>query len=168
MLVDSYRFLPRSLVSRYEHIALAAGDDELVWAPFPKRLADARVSLLTSAGLYLDDRQEPFDLEREKREPLWGDPTYRILPGSLRGQRVKVSHLHINPADLEADPNIVLPLDVAGELVADGRLGGVTPSHFSVMGYQQEGLLAWRRETAPAIVSRLREEGSDGVVLAPT
>jgi hypothetical protein len=35
------------------------------------------------------------------------------------------------------------------------------------MGFQQAGLEAWRSETAPAIAAMLREEGADGVVLAP-
>jgi hypothetical protein len=35
------------------------------------------------------------------------------------------------------------------------------------MGYQQAGLEVWRRETAPAIVERLRDEGTDGLILAP-
>jgi hypothetical protein len=37
----------------------------------------------------------------------------------------------------------------------------------SVMGYQQYGLKEWRTQTAPRIVDLLREEGADGVVLAP-
>jgi hypothetical protein len=35
------------------------------------------------------------------------------------------------------------------------------------MGYQQAGLAEWRTRTAPEIVSLLRDEGADGVVLAP-
>ena len=53
------------------------------------------------------------------------------------------------------------------ELVDEGRVGAVAPSHFSVMGYQQAGLEVWRSETAPAIVERLRDEGTDGLILAP-
>jgi len=56
---------------------------------------------------------------------------------------------------------------VLAGLVADGRVGASTPSHISVMGYQEFGLSVWRNETAPAIVSQLRDEGADGVVLAP-
>jgi hypothetical protein len=46
-------------------------------------------------------------------------------------------------------------------------VGAAAKSHFSVMGYQQAGLDAWRTHTAPAIVDMLRSEGADGVILAP-
>jgi hypothetical protein len=35
------------------------------------------------------------------------------------------------------------------------------------MGYQQAGLAEWRSTTGPEIVAKLRDEGADGVVLAP-
>jgi hypothetical protein len=35
------------------------------------------------------------------------------------------------------------------------------------MGYQEAGLEGWRRETAPAVVDLLRDDGVDGLILAP-
>jgi hypothetical protein len=165
--IDSFRFLPRSFVDMYRDARPLPGDEEPVWAPFAKRLAEASVALVTSAGMYLEGEQEPFDAERERREPQWGDPTYRVLPASLDGRRLGMVHLHVNSADVLSDPNVALPLDVLAALVAAGRVGAATPSHYSVMGYQEQGLEVWRAETAPAIVARLRDEGADGVVLAP-
>ena len=43
MIVDSYRFLPRSFRAAYE---LAPTDEAPVWAPFEPRLADATISTL--------------------------------------------------------------------------------------------------------------------------
>jgi D-proline reductase (dithiol) PrdB len=138
-----------------------------VWAPFGKRLAEARIALLTSAGLYLEGEQPPFDMERERREPLWGDPTHRVLPADLGRRELGMTHLHVKPDDVLADPGVAIPLGILDELVAEGRVGGVTPSHYSVMGFQAPGLEVWKKETAPAIVEQLRQEGADGVVLAP-
>ena len=76
-------------------------------------------------------------------------------------------HLHVNNDDVLADHNIALPTDVLADLASDGVVGGSTARHVSVMGYQQAGLEVWRRETAPAIAALLREDGADGVVLAP-
>lgn len=151
----------------YESLLPLHGEDEPVWAPFTKRLARARVTLLTSAGFYLEGEQSPFDTERERREPTWGDPTHRVLPSSLAGHRLGMNHLHVNQRDLLADPEIALPLEAAAGMVRDGRLGALSPSHVSVMGYQERELSVWRTQTAPAIVSLLRDEGADGVVLAP-
>lgn len=171
MKIDSYRFLPRSFVPLYEGTAPLPGDDHPVWAPFAGRLAEARISLLTSAGLYLEGSQPPFDVERERREPTWGDPTHRVLPhpagDSPTALDLGMTHLHVNPADVLADPEIALPLAGLAEQVARGRVGAVAPSHYSVMGYQERDLKVWQQETGPAIVDRLRAEAVDGVVLAP-
>jgi D-proline reductase (dithiol) PrdB len=172
VIVDSYRFLPRSFIPLFEGAAPAPGDDGPVWAPFEKRLADARIAVLTSAGLYLEGEQAPFDGEREKAEPTWGDPTYRVLPAppdgaGLAGAGLGMMHLHVNHEDVLADPEIALPLGGLAALVAEGRVGSVAPRHVSVMGYQQAGLEVWRAETAPAIVELLRHDQTDGLILAP-
>jgi len=167
VIVDSYRFLPRSFIPLYSGAGPAPGDEEPVWAPFEKRLADARIAVLTSAGLYLEGVQPPFDGEREKAEPTWGDPTYRVLPAPLDGGALGMMHLHVNHEDVLADPEIALPLQGLAALVGDGVVGSVAPAHVSVMGYQQAGLEVWRTETAPAVVDLLRSQGTDGLILAP-
>ncbi len=165
--MDSYRFLPRSFIPMYESTTPAPGEDRPVWAAFEKRLAEARIALLTSAGMYLEGEQPPFDAEREKAEPTWGDPTHRVLPAFLEGSTLGMMHLHINHEDVLADPEIALPLGGLARLVAEGRVGSVAPRHVSVMGYQQAGLEVWRHETAPAIVDLLRDQETDGLILAP-
>jgi D-proline reductase (dithiol) PrdB len=167
VIVDSYRFLPRSFVPLFSGVTPAPGDDRPVWAPFEKRLAEARIALLTSAGLYLEGEQRPFDGEREKAEPTWGDPTHRVLPSPLDGRPIGMMHLHVNHEDVLADPEIALPLGGLAALVAEGRIGSVAPRHVSVMGYQQAGLEVWRQETSPAIVELLRDQETDGLILAP-
>jgi D-proline reductase (dithiol) PrdB len=167
VIVDSYRFLPRSFVPLYSQTTPAPGDDGPVWASFEKRLAESRIALLTSAGFYLEGRQASFDAEREQSEPTWGDPTHRVLPYPLDPAALAMMHLHINHEDPLADPEIALPLAGLRTLVEEGRLGSVAPEHVSVMGYQQAGLEVWRRETAPAIVELLRGQGTDGLILAP-
>ncbi len=167
MLVDSYKFLPRNFIPLYEHATPLPGESEAVWAPFTARLADASIALVTSAGLSLADEQEPFDLERERNEPTWGDPSFRALPHELADRRLVMSHLHVNDADVRADRNVALPVDALDDLVRTGMVGRAAPAHVSVMGYQEAGLVAWREATAPAIVELLRGQGTDGVVLAP-
>ncbi len=167
MIIDSFRFLPRSFRSFYDNPVRLPGETEDVWAAPARRLSESRIALLSSAGLYLDGDQDPFDAERERQEPTWGDPTHRVLPASREGRRVGMTHLHLNTDNVLADPEIALPLAGLAALAAEGRIGSVAPSHYSVMGYQQAGLDVWRNETAPAIIGRLREEAVDGVVLAP-
>lgn len=166
MLVDSYHFLPRSFVGMYEQLEPAPGDTEPVFAPFERRLGDASIALLSSAGLSLAGEQAPFDLERERREPEWGDPSHRVIP-HLTDAELVMSHLHVNNTDILADRNVALPMDVLEDVARDGRIARATPCHVSVMGYQLYGLEEWRAQTAPRIIDLLRDEGADGVVLAP-
>lgn len=161
MIVDSFRFLPRSFRASYELEPLGAPE---VWTDFAVRLGEASIALLSSAGLYIQGMQEPYDVDRERAEPTWGDPSHRVIPHDA-GQ-LGVAHLHINDADIRADRNVSLPLDVLAELVAEGIVGTSAPNHVSVMGYQGD-LNGWRDVTAPAITRLLTEQHTNGVVLAP-
>ena len=70
MAVDSFKYLPRSFRGEYEHVTNPPDDAE--WAPLSVPMEDATIALITSAGLYLKDSQEPFNLDRERQEPMWG------------------------------------------------------------------------------------------------
>lgn len=167
MRVDSFAFLPRSFRPMFEKPPRLEGHGEPVWAPFEKRLAEAKIALLSSAGLYVKASQPAFDGERERREPTWGDPTWRAIPAGVTTGELGMMHLHLNTEDVLADHDIALPTTRLAELVEAGVVGGAVEQHVSVMGFQQAGLEAWRNETAPEIAAALRDEGADGVVLAP-
>jgi D-proline reductase (dithiol) PrdB len=167
MRVDSFRFLPRSFRPLYEGRGPLPGEEDPVWAPFGKRLAESRIALLTSAGLYLRATQESFDLEREQTHPEWGDPTWRRIPASAARSELALAHLHINDEDLLADPEIALPASALERLATEGVVGSATTDHLSVMGYQERSLDGWRDKTAPELIAHLRDQNADGVILAP-
>ncbi|HAC46456.1 MAG TPA: hypothetical protein DCF65_10370 [Chloroflexi bacterium] len=167
MIVDSYRFLPRSFRPMYEGRGPFPGEEAPVWAPFEKRLAAARIALLTSAGLFVRSTQPSFDLEREQNNPEWGDPSWRSIPANADAAEIGVAHLHINDEDIKADPEIALPARLLDHLVAEGMVGSATAEHLSVMGYQDRSLDGWRQETLPELVAKLRDQQADGLILAP-
>jgi D-proline reductase (dithiol) PrdB len=167
MQVDSYRFLPRSFRPLYAAAKPLESETDTVWTPFAGRLADATIALLSSAGLYLRGRQAPFDGERERREPTWGDPSWRAIPRDTAQGELGMGHLHVNPTDVLADHEVALPLRTLDRLVADRVVAASAATHPSVMGYQAAGLRVWRERTAPELVARLRDDSVDGVVLAP-
>lgn len=138
-----------------------------MWAPFEKRLASSNIALLTSAGLFVKGTQEPFDLDREKTHPEWGDPTWRAIPASSGPADLGVAHLHIDDEDLLADPEIALPMHLLEQLAGEGVIGGAVSSHVSVMGFQDRRLKKWRHTTAPEVVAYLRDQAADGLILAP-
>jgi hypothetical protein len=165
--VDSFRFLPRTFRPLYEGRGPFPGEEDAAWAPFGKRLAESRIALLTSAGLYLKATQESFDLEREQTHPEWGDPTWRRIPADTKPADLAVAHLHINDEDLRTDHEIALPAKALARMVADGVVGSATQEHISVMGYQERSLDGWRKETLPELIAHLRDQNADGLILAP-
>ena len=63
MPVDSFKFLPKSFRPMFESMHIEV--DGPVWAPFEKPLSEATIAVLSSAGVFLKDIQEPFEVERE-------------------------------------------------------------------------------------------------------
>jgi D-proline reductase (dithiol) PrdB len=165
--VDSYRFLPRSFRPYYEGRGPFPGEEQPVWAPFEKRLQESRIALLTSAGMYLKKSQPSFDVERERANPEWGDPSWRSIPADVEAADLGVAHLHINDEDLLADPEIALPARMLEQLAVDRVIGSAATEHVSVMGYQQPRLEGWRDKTANEVIAHLRDQAADGLILAP-
>jgi hypothetical protein len=115
MEVDSFRYLP-PLIKRYYQLSHVRKELPIPFTPLRKPLRECRFGLVTSGGLYHKGREQPFDEERERREPSWGDPGYRTLPVGMDPAEVGVSHLHINRRDVVADMNILLPVQRFEEL----------------------------------------------------
>ncbi len=166
MRVDSFKFLPRSFQAFFASPEPLPGDTDVVWSEFGPRLAGASIALVSTGGLSCPT-QVPFDAERERREPAWGDPSWRSIPRETRQGDLAMGHLHVNTADFETDHEVAMPLRALDALIADGVVGASADEHVSVMGYQAAGLDEWRDSTIPEIVTKLREEAVDGVVIAP-
>jgi D-proline reductase (dithiol) PrdB len=167
VIIDSFKFLPRSFRPLYEGRGPHQGEEAPVWTPFQKRLAESRIALLTSAGIFLKRSQPSFDLEQEQSHPDLGDPSWRAVPGSTPPADLAVAHLHINDEDLLADPEIALPMRLLAGLARQGVVGGAVTEHVSVMGYQDRTLRDWQSKTAPQLVAHLQGQGADGLILAP-
>ena len=165
MPIDSYKFLPKSFRAGYESTPMQ--ESEAVWAPLGKPASEATVALITSAGIYLKAGQEPFDVEREKREPTWGDPTYRVIPRGTLQAEIDATHLHINTRDVKEDLNVALPIRAFATLEADGAIGALAQQHYSFMGFQQAGADEWRSHYGPEVAERCKQAAVDAVVLAP-
>jgi D-proline reductase (dithiol) PrdB len=125
--------------------------------------------LVTSGGLYLKETQEPFNLEREKAEPSWGDPSYRVIPVDVVQEDIAVSHLHLNTRDIEADFNILLPIHRMQELANEGQIGALADEHFAFMGYQgyPPNSRTWETEYGPEVARAFLNEGVHCVILTP-
>ena len=166
MQVDSFRYLSR-LVSRYYRLTKVEAEPTIPWSPLAQPLDQARFSLVTSGGLYHTGHEPPFDLERERQEPTWGDPSFRTLPTGMNPKDVGVSHFHIMADDILDDMNILLPIQRFQELETQGRIGGLADHAYSLMGYQgfPADLTGWREVYGPQVAGRLVDEAVDCVLL---
>lgn len=165
MAIDSYRFL--NFASRQVMKAWASRQEPGVipFTPLRKPLRECTVALLTTAAVARND-DRPFDQEGERRNPWWGDPSFRTIPLGTTEKEIRIYHLHIDPRFGEADLDVVLPMRRLGELAAEGVVGRPAPTHYSMMGYILEPT-ELVTQTAPAIAERMRAEGVDAAALVP-
>jgi D-proline reductase (dithiol) PrdB len=165
--VDPWRFagsfLQRVLSAR---IPDEPAHEAIPWAPLAKPVAQAKVALVSTAGLSMKD-DEPFDMDLERANPMRGDPGFRRLRADATAGDVDANHLHIDTGYIERDLNVALPLDRLRELVEEGVVGAMAETHYSTMGYQGNDLGTLERETAPAIAAAMKSEEVDLAILAP-
>ncbi len=168
MPVDSFKYLPRIIGAFYQ---ASAGRPELPipWTPLPGPVSGCTFGLVTSGGLYQRGVEPPFDVERERREPTWGDPSYRTIAADVQLGDVGASHLHLNTRDMVEDFNILLPIHRFRKLVAEGRVGGLARRAYSFMGYQgfPPDTRAWQETYGPEVTGKLKAEGVSCVLLTP-
>ena len=171
MTVDSYKWLPYRLAAWMEQEW--QGPDESARTPFTplaKPLSKTRFALLTTGGFYLKSKQPPFDVEREAREPEWGDPSYRVIPKGTALGEIAVAHTHYNAADAEEDFNILLPVHRFLELEHTGEIGSLAPSSYSVMGYQGHPIpdyTEWQERYGPEMLEQMKSEDVEALLLTP-
>lgn len=168
MTVDSFKYLPR-LIGMFYQTTDRQPELPIPFTPLPAPIANCRFALVTSGGLYLPSNEPAFDIEREKEEPTWGDPSFRVIPTSCQQDQIRVSHLHYNPEDVLRDFNILLPIDRFRDLDADGEIGGLANDHYSFMGFQgyPPDATLWESDFGPQIASRMRAEDVQCVLLTP-
>jgi D-proline reductase (dithiol) PrdB len=165
MAVDSFKWLPRSLAGYYRAMQVAR-EEPVPWAPLDKPLSRCRVAAVTTAGIHVEGVEPPFDAEREKREPTWGDPTFRTIASDVRQEQIGACHLHIDNGDLLGDLDVCLPVHRLHDLCARGEIGSVAPRHLSFMGFQLDNS-EWRERYAPQAADLLRADGVDCILLTP-
>ena len=165
-VVDGFRFLPPSLSAWFsKDIPDAAFSGHIPWTAFDKPLKEVTFALMTSAGISFKT-DPPFDVEREKREPAWGDPSSREIPSTATEADIDVNHLHINTDYIKQDLNVMLPLARFREFEKDGTIGGLAPTSYSFYGFQMDPKILLE-ETMPKVASKMKSEGVEAVLLTP-
>lgn len=122
----------------------------------------SRLALISTAGGYLPATQAPF----HAANPL-GDYSIRLVPSATPLAEIAYAHDHYDHTAVNADPQVLLPLGHLAEMVAEGRIGALTPNVISFMGYQPDvGRVL--DELIPAVRAAIRAEGADAALLVPS
>ena len=163
--VDSYRFvdfITRKVIHSWIDLEQPG---EIPWTALERPLSESRIAAISSGGLALR-ADRPFDQEGERKNPWWGDPSFRVIPADATEGDVEIYHLHIDPSYGRQDLNCVLPLRRLASLEMSGEIGSVSPRHYSFMGYVLDAseLL---QESVPAMVRGLQEDQVDLALLVP-
>lgn len=140
---DSYRWAERS--------------DTVPLAPLPASLAQAKVMMVASGGVYRTG-QIAFHTK--------DDTSIRLINSDCPSEELRTAHFAYDQTDARADINCVFPLERLRELVADGLIGALTDVHCTFMGgiYSTRRLLA---ETVPRLIEQCQAAKPDVVLLVP-
>ena len=161
--VDGFHFHPDS---RERVLAQRPADPaKTPWAPLRKPLSARRVSLVSTAGIFLKS-DVSFDYERERREGTWGDPTHREIPKTAGQDDVFYSHLHVDTSFMAEDRNVAWPVDIFLDFEREGKIGALADTLYSIMGYIPNFNPLVKR-TAPLMIEKMKAEGVEAVFLYP-
>lgn len=145
---------------------------ELVWLNYPRAhnrtapsgpgidLAQSRLLLISSAGGYLRDEQEPFDAANDL-----GDYAIRLFAAGTPLEQIAFAHDHYEHTAVNTDPQVLLPLNHLQEMAAAGQIGSLTPV-ISYSGYQPD-IIRILNKTIPDILHAAQAEKADGALLVP-
>jgi len=119
-------------------------------------LAQRRVAIVTSAAL-IRRGDPPF---------AFGSGEARSIPSTIPAGEQLISHVSINfdRSGFQRDRNVVFPLDRLRELAAEGVIGGVADTHYTVMGSTDPAAMV---DAAAQIAGQLQQERIDAVLLTP-
>lgn len=165
-VVDGFRFMPPTLRAWLKKdIPETDYRGEIPWTPLKKPVSRTMFSLMTSAGINLK-ADPPFDMEREKREPFWGDPTHREIPRDTSQDQIDANHLHVDTSFIKEDINVILPITRFAEFEREGLIGSLAPTCYSFYGYQHD-FTVLMEITMPKVAAKMHDEGVEAIVLTP-
>lgn len=125
-------------------------------------LSKSRLTLISTAGGYLPDSQEPFNTNKAD----FGDYSIRLIPMSTPLDKLAYAHGSYDHAAVEADPQVLVPLRHLQTMVDEGLIGELAPSFISFCGWLPD-VERTINELIPAVVEAAKAEEVDAALLVP-
>ncbi|MCU0592563.1 MAG: glycine/betaine/sarcosine/D-proline family reductase selenoprotein B [Desulfobacterales bacterium] len=146
----------KEIVKRYPFVV----SEDVPWTPYQGRPSDQTFALLTSGGIYLKDRQPPFDTAS-----IHGDPSFREIPKTVRPQDIGMAHAHYDHSLAGQDLNVIFPIQRLIELERDQVIGKLADNHYS-FSYVNDvvGLVT---KSVPELIVRIKAAKIDVLFLIP-
>jgi D-proline reductase (dithiol) PrdB len=147
-------------VARQGHLNFPAFEhDDSPFVPLTKPLSEAKIALVTTAGLQVRG-DVPF---------VNNDQSFRVIPSDTPTRDILQSHTSIgfDRTAFMRDINISFPVDRLNELVEQGVIGSLSKNYYSFMGALRNPKQI-EEETGPEVARLLMAEGVDAVFLTPT
>lgn len=153
----------QAITERYLRLGYAPyrwfkADDAPPWQPMAKRLASARVGMLSTSGAYALG-QVAYHYK--------DDTSMRKIPAATPDEDLRFSHLTENYlVDPRRDPGCIFPLRTLRSLAEEGFIGALAEDVFSCMGavYSQRRV---REELVPAVLASFKAQNVDAALLVP-
>lgn len=124
-------------------------------------LAKSNMIVISSAGAYLHEHQDPFDTQN----PL-GDYSVRLIPTGTNFDQVKFANAHYDQSFVQTDPQVLLPLLHMEDLAAEGHIGGLAPVMISFNGHQPNAIRVVK-ELVPQILKVARGHNVTAALMIP-
>jgi len=134
--------------------------EDTPWTPFSGRASDHRFALITSGGLYLQGKQDPFGTES-----IHGDPSFREIPQEVTQKEIGIAHPFYDHRFVEEDINCIFPISHFIELEKQGIIGGLAKTHYSFT--YVNNIIPLVEEAAPEVIKGLAHQGVDALFLVP-
>lgn len=132
--------------------------DDSPWTPFKKKLGEATIALISSAGIFTED-QEPFD--------PWAvnDLSFRVIPSDAPFSSLRLHHNYFDHRDALNDFNCVFPVHRLKEMEESGDIGKLAPKAVTLGMGRLYKRTALQNETTPQIIDELKAQEVDAVLL---
>lgn len=128
------------------------------WTPLKKPLSQSCITLISSAGIYVED-QHPFD--------PWAvnDSSFRLIPVETPWEKLKLAHNYYDHRDALKDLNCVFPVDRLTEFEKEGVIGRLAPVAITLGMGRMFKRTELRKQTVPQIIEVLKKAQTDAAFL---
>ena len=132
-------------------------EDEPPFERLSKPLAESRIGLLASGGIY-----RAGQIAFHYRDDL----SFRIIARDCEMSTLRATHFAYDVTDARSDPNVVFPLETLRAEAREGGIAEAAPNAYTFMG----GIYSVRKVRdvlAPALAERMEEDAVDAALLVP-